>query len=97
MPFSGSTGTGVCGTVTDPLLADSDGDRALDGAECVLGTDPNNAAAAPLLANCGPAGDTDGDKLADRVENCYYNTLTNNTDTATIARKMISLSAETTH
>ncbi len=71
---------GVCGTITDPLLADSDGDRALDGAECVLGTDPNNAAAAPLLANCGPAGDTDGDKLADRVENCYYNTLTNNTD-----------------
>lgn len=32
---------------TNPLLADTDGDRVLDGAECALGTDPTN----PSLAN----------------------------------------------
>jgi hypothetical protein len=32
---------------TDPLLRDTDGDRALDGAECALGFDPVNAASKP--------------------------------------------------
>jgi hypothetical protein len=50
---------------TNPLLADSDGDRVLDGAECALGTDPMNPLSKPptLLA-----GDTDHDGLPDTLE-----------------------------
>jgi Tol biopolymer transport system component len=66
---------------TDPLLRDTDGDRFLDGPECTLGTDPANAASKPLLASCGPAGDTDGDRITDRVEVCNYNSNPNSTDT----------------
>jgi hypothetical protein len=43
----------------DPLVSDADGDRVLDGAECILGSNPTNAASKP-----GPRpGDTDGDGL----------------------------------
>lgn len=66
---------------TNPLNHDSDGDRYLDGIECALATDPASAASKPLLTACGPAGDTDGDKLSDRIEVCLYGTDPNNTDT----------------
>ncbi len=45
---------------TNPLSWDSDGDTVLDGAECLLGTDPNNAASRPSGI---PAGDSDRDGL----------------------------------
>lgn len=50
---------------TDPLKADTDGDRVLDGAECMLGTDPANAASFPPRI---PAGDSDRDGLTDVFE-----------------------------
>jgi hypothetical protein len=49
---------------TNPLVGDSDGDMALDGAECALGTDPANPASTPGLI--GP--DTDNDRLPDTME-----------------------------
>ena len=39
--------------MTSPTLRDSDGDRALDGAECARNTDPSNPASAPTIAQCG--------------------------------------------
>jgi hypothetical protein len=51
---------------TDDFLADTDGDRVLDGAECAMGSDPANPASVPALP---PAGsDTDGDRLSDAFE-----------------------------
>jgi len=50
---------------TDPLKADTDGDRVLDRAECALGTDPVNAASKPPAS---PSGDTDHDGLTDAFE-----------------------------
>lgn len=70
-----------CAVVTDPLLADTDGDRYLDGAECALGTDPTSAASKPLVTACGATTDADGDKLTERVEFCFYGTDPNNSDT----------------
>jgi hypothetical protein len=43
----------------NPLVSDTDGDRVLDGAECLLGSNPGNAVSKP-----GPRpGDADGDGL----------------------------------
>lgn len=53
------------GLVTSALLRDSDGDNVLDGAECLLGTDPTSAASLPPR---NPSGDRDRDGLADAVE-----------------------------
>jgi V8-like Glu-specific endopeptidase len=59
---------------------DTDGDRVLDGAECLLGTNPALASSKPTAAACaaflgvGVSVDTDGDRLFDRVEFCGYNT-----------------------
>jgi hypothetical protein len=50
---------------TDPLKADTDGDRVLDRAECALGFDPANAASKPPAS---PSGDTDHDGLTDAFE-----------------------------
>jgi hypothetical protein len=62
-----------CGTgATNQLVADSDGDRVVDPAECILGTDPMSAASKPAAAACGSTVDTDGDRLSDRVEFCGY-------------------------
>jgi hypothetical protein len=69
-----ASGAGCGGIVTNPLLRDTDGDRALDGPECALGKDPTSPASAPLLTDCGPVSlDLDGDKIPDRIEWCYYN------------------------
>lgn len=74
---------------TDPFLADTDGDRRIDGAECLLGTDPLNPASFPptivgvdadrdLLPDSldpDPANpDTDGDGILDGYEFRYYGT-----------------------
>jgi hypothetical protein len=65
---------------TDPLLRDTDGDRFLDGPECTLGFDPVSSASKPALSACGPTGDTDGDRVTDRVEVCNYNSNPGNAD-----------------
>lgn len=75
------TGAACAGHITDPLVRETDGDLFLDGAECGLGTDPTNAASKPLLSDCGPTGDSDGDKIMDRIEVCKYNSSPNSTDT----------------
>ena len=63
------------------LVRDSDGDRFLDGPECTFGTNPASAASKPALSSCGPAGDTDADRIQDRIEVCNYNSNPNDTDT----------------
>jgi hypothetical protein len=66
---------------TSPVLADTDGDRVHDGAECALGTDPTNGTVKPAPAACGTTVDSDGDRLTARVEYCGYNTSDSTTDT----------------
>ncbi|MCJ7491579.1 MAG: thrombospondin type 3 repeat-containing protein, partial [Dehalococcoidia bacterium] len=71
-PAAGSLG----GTdpTDDPASWDSDGDSALDGAECTLGTDPANPLSTPSVAACGGTGDTDGDGLQNAWETCKWGT-----------------------
>jgi hypothetical protein len=55
-----------CGTgPIDPLLQDTDGDAVVDGAECLLATDPNSAFSKPPTY---PPGDADMDGLPAGVE-----------------------------
>jgi hypothetical protein len=86
------TGGSPCATAsaaTDPLLADSDGDRTLDGAECTLGYDPADPGSMPpaiLMPDADSDGapdpfdpndaniDSDGDGARDGVELRRYNT-----------------------
>ena len=65
---------------TNTLLQDTDGDRIIDGAECVLGSNPVNAASVP--ATCAAQGkpDTDADRLCNDFET-VIGTLANNPDT----------------
>jgi hypothetical protein len=88
-----------CGTATaatNPLAGDSDGDRVSDGAECALGSSPNNTASKPAfvvepdLENDGvpdafdpndAATDADADGLSDRIEFRGYNTDLTQADT----------------
>jgi hypothetical protein len=72
---------------TDPLKADTDGDRYMDKAECLLGTDPLNPASKPTAAMCvtylqniTSTTDTDGDKIYDYIEFCGYNSDRNSVD-----------------
>jgi hypothetical protein len=74
---AGCNGSGAL----NALARDTDGDRFLDGAECTFGTNPASAGSKPALASCGPAGDTDGDRIQNRIEVCNYNTNPNDTDT----------------
>ena len=62
--FGCTFGPGLTSGPLDPLKADTDGDRVLDGAECALGSNPNNAASKPPA----PAVDTDRDGLSDSFE-----------------------------
>ncbi|MBI5288017.1 MAG: serine hydrolase [Chloroflexi bacterium] len=76
---------GAC-VVTSSLLPDTDGDRYLDGAECVAGTDPNDPASKPTPAQCAAylgvttTTDTDGDLIRDYIEVCNYNSNPNSVD-----------------
>ena len=73
--------------IMDPLLPDTDGDRFVDGAECVLGTDPTDFNDRPSAAYCAShlgvalSTDTDGDKVRDYVEFCNYGSNRNSIDT----------------
>jgi hypothetical protein len=84
---------------TDPLSWDTDGDRFFDGPECVLGADPVNPASFPALSACGATGDSDGDRIGDRVEVCKYNSnpFSANTDGDQCAdsKEVASLNADT--
>lgn len=66
---AGCNGSGPLNAVN----RDTDGDRFLDGPECVLGTNPNDGASKPLLTACGTTADADGDGIQNRVEVCNYN------------------------
>jgi hypothetical protein len=95
-------GTGaLCdGTITDPLLRDSDGDRFLDGAECAHLANPASDLSVPALASCGDTNDTDGDKLTNRLEACFYGSSPTNANTdgdaCSDGREVTSLNADTT-
>ena len=66
-PTLGISGEDVgCGSgPTNPLVMDTDGDTVVDGAECLLGSDPNDPLSKPSL---GPPNDSDGDGLPDNIE-----------------------------
>ncbi len=66
-PTLGIPGENVgCGSgPTNPKLMDSDGDTVVDGAECLLGSDPNSALSKPPVA---PPNDSDHDGLPDTIE-----------------------------
>lgn len=89
-PCASATGS------TDPLKADTDGDRTLDGAECALGTDPTNPNSRPpliVLPDADSDGlpdaldpndadtDTDDDGIRDGLEFRFYNTDPTNINT----------------
>jgi hypothetical protein len=58
-----------CGSgPTNPLLQDTDGDRVIDGAECLLGSDPNNSNSVPVRY---PPNDSDGDGIPANVEAAF--------------------------
>ena len=66
-PTLGTPGEDVgCGSgPTNPLKSDTDGDTVVDGAECLLGSDPNDPASKPPAQ---PPGDGDNDGLPAAVE-----------------------------
>jgi CSLREA domain-containing protein len=74
------SGSACGGVITSSLVLDSDFDRFRDGVECFLGTDPLSPLTKPDISLCGPSGDTDGDRLSDRVESCFYNSNPNSVD-----------------
>jgi hypothetical protein len=91
--------TGCNGSASlDPVVRDTDGDRYLDGPECLLGTNPGDAGSAPTLAACGTTSDADGDKLIERNEVCFFNTSPTNANTdgdgCSDGREVASLNAD---
>ncbi len=62
---------------TNPLKADSDGDTVVDGAECLLRSNPNNPLSKP---SSYPANDADGDGLPASIE-ALFGSNPNNSDT----------------
>ncbi len=76
-----ATGASCGAVLTNGKNHDTDGDRFLDGMECLLGTSPINASSKPPITSCAPgAGDSDGDRITDRAENCGYGTSPSDTD-----------------
>jgi hypothetical protein len=53
---------------TNPLVQDTDGDRVVDGAECFLGSDPNDPNDKPTCDFHPLIPDSDGDCLPDLLE-----------------------------
>ncbi len=83
-------------SATNLLLADTDGDRFLDGAECKLGSDPGDAGSipAPIVGLDADSDgvpntfdpnsssvDSDGDGIRDGIEFRFYNTTMTSTNT----------------
>jgi hypothetical protein len=66
-PVTGVPGENVgCGSgPTNPLVADTDGDTVMDGAECALGSNPNDPASMPAF----PSPDNDLDRLPAWLDN----------------------------
>ncbi len=62
---------------TNPKLMDTDGDTVVDGAECLLGSNPNNPLSKP---NSYPPNDSDGDGLPASIE-ALFGSNSNNSDT----------------
>ena len=60
---------------------DTDGDTVLDGAECRLGSNPNDRSSRPGFWACGGTLDADGDHLTDAAETCGWGTNPNLVDT----------------
>jgi len=60
------------------LKKDKDGDRAIDGYECRMGTDPTNPGQRPY---CTSGADTDGDGISNCVEEMGCGTSPVSTDT----------------
>ena len=85
---------------TDPLNQDSDGDIVLDGAECALGTDPNDHTSRPSPAQCGASTDADGDVIVAFREYCNYGTdpalLDSDGDGCSDGLEMASINADRT-
>lgn len=90
------TGAACGGIVTNPLLPDTDGDRILDGAECILGTNPLVPNAAPAICTQGP--DADGDGIIAGREFCFYGTSDNDInsdgDNCSDRREIMSINAD---
>jgi hypothetical protein len=64
---------------TSATSADTDGDRYLDGSECLIGTDPASPLSRPNWSQCAAAfgasersRDADGDGVKDLIEGCHY-------------------------
>ena len=81
---------GPCVSATaalDPANHDTDGDAAMDGAECALGTDPADGGERPTLTACAAhlgvaiTADSDADGIRDAVEFCGYGSSHLATDT----------------
>jgi hypothetical protein len=94
------SGAACAGIVTSTVLRDTDGDRAIDGAECALGTNPTLTGSAPGLAACGAVLDGDGDGIVAAREYCYYGSSDGsaNTDGDTCGdrRETMSINADMT-
>lgn len=83
---------------TNSIVSDSDGDRVLDGAECALGTSPNDPLTRPQ-APCNASVDADSDGVLDGRETCYYGTSTaaadSDGDGCSDAREIASINLDT--
>jgi hypothetical protein len=66
---------------TNPLIADTDGDRVIDGAECRLGSNPANSNSRPRCGGIPGEGDNDGDCLGNYAEEYIFGSDPNNRDT----------------
>jgi hypothetical protein len=73
-----SSGSACSGVITSPGEFDTDGDRVHDGAECALGSDPNNPGSKPAPS---PGPDSDGDGLRNDIEFRGYNTNSGSAET----------------
>lgn len=63
-PVSPPNPCGAATQLTDEMNPDTDGDGVIDGAECALGSDPNDPNAKPAVGGT----DSDGDGLSDAFE-----------------------------
>ena len=83
----------------NPLVADSDLDKFVDGAECALGTNPGDLTSRPSAVACGAATDADLDGIIARNEFCFYGTSdassNSDGDVCADAKEVASLNGDT--